>query len=537
MLRQSDKHERANNHGRVAGASRLAASLYLGDSADLAESIAIFKGWLGDESSYDAFTWKNDLSWQADPTDPVGINPVGATRSGFSIDGALPEEMRRGCNFTVPPCPTTYPWGAFQAVFLVAEILEQQGYDAWGWEDQALLRAADFVHDLDVAYGDWWAKGDDIWQPWLINHAYGTGYPTEPVTRVGKTFAWSDWLWGSGSGGGGGDPTPPVANFSATPTSGAAPLEVSFTDTSTSGPNVWAWTFGDGGTSSERHPTYTYGAAGTYTVSLTSTNADGSDTESRTGYITVAEPTGNATPVCGPRSLTVAQDGAGDEVAPSCTDADGEPLTYTIAANGSKGVASVTASDQLSYLPNAGQSGSDSFTYTASDATATSAPATVSVTITPTGGGGTPVTVDPEADTYVRSSDPTVANGSATTLRTRSGSLQMNSYLRFTASGVGAASSATLRLYVSSSSPDAGKLYRVPDNTWSEALLYADQPALGTLITDLGAVTSGGYVEIDVSSYVTGDGTYSFALIGESNTAAQFRSRETVSSPELVLTP
>ena len=120
----SEDRRRANNHGRVAGASRLAASLYLGDGADLAEAIAIFKGWLGDESSYSAFTWNNDLSWQGDPTHPVGVNAVGATNNGFSIDGALPEEMRRGCSFTVPPCTTTYPWGAFQGVLLVAEILE-----------------------------------------------------------------------------------------------------------------------------------------------------------------------------------------------------------------------------------------------------------------------------------------------------------------------------------------------------------------------------------------------------------------------------
>ena len=191
----SEDRNRANNHGRLAGASRLAASLYLRDDADLLEAIAIFKGWLGDESSYDGFAWKSDASWQADPTNPVGVNPVGSTKDGFSIDGALPEEMRRGCEFTTPPCATNYPWESLSAVLLVAEILDRQGYDAWAWEDQALLRAADFLHEIDLAYGGWWAEGDDTWQPWLINHAYGTNYPTEPAVTMGKTFAWSDWLW------------------------------------------------------------------------------------------------------------------------------------------------------------------------------------------------------------------------------------------------------------------------------------------------------------------------------------------------------
>ncbi len=82
-------------------------------------------------------------------------------------------------------------------------------------------------------------------------------------------------------------PSAPTAAFSASPTSGAAPLPVSFTDSSTGSPTSWAWTFGDGGTSTATSPTHTYAAAGTYTVSLTASNASGSDTSTRTGMITV----------------------------------------------------------------------------------------------------------------------------------------------------------------------------------------------------------------------------------------------------------
>jgi PKD repeat protein len=87
-------------------------------------------------------------------------------------------------------------------------------------------------------------------------------------------------------------PSPaPVADFSADTTSGTAPLTVNFTDLSTNAPTSWAWDFGDGGTSDQQHPVHEYTAAGTYTVNLTATNAAGSDTEVRTGYITVTEPT------------------------------------------------------------------------------------------------------------------------------------------------------------------------------------------------------------------------------------------------------
>jgi PKD repeat protein len=80
----------------------------------------------------------------------------------------------------------------------------------------------------------------------------------------------------------------PVAAFNASPTSGSAPLAVTFTDASTGSITTWAWNFGNGSTSTLRQPTHTYTTAGTYTVTLTVTGPGGSDTATKTGYITVA---------------------------------------------------------------------------------------------------------------------------------------------------------------------------------------------------------------------------------------------------------
>jgi PKD repeat protein len=82
----------------------------------------------------------------------------------------------------------------------------------------------------------------------------------------------------------------PVADFSGSPTSGTAPLTVSFTDLSSGSPTAWSWTFGDGGSSSAQHPSHDYTAAGTYTVSLTVSNACGSDVQTLVDYITVTDP-------------------------------------------------------------------------------------------------------------------------------------------------------------------------------------------------------------------------------------------------------
>ncbi|KQC05827.1 MAG: hypothetical protein APR53_01950 [Methanoculleus sp. SDB] len=74
-------------------------------------------------------------------------------------------------------------------------------------------------------------------------------------------------------------------------TGGIPPLTVAFTDLSEKmedpASTSWLWDFGDGATSTEHYPIHTYTAAGTYTVTLTVTNAGGSDDEVKAGYITV----------------------------------------------------------------------------------------------------------------------------------------------------------------------------------------------------------------------------------------------------------
>jgi PKD repeat protein len=83
-------------------------------------------------------------------------------------------------------------------------------------------------------------------------------------------------------------PSPPVANFTGTPGTGTVPHTVQFTDLSTGNPTSWLWQFGDGTNSTDQHPLKIYATAGNYTVSLTATNAAGSDSETKTDYIIVS---------------------------------------------------------------------------------------------------------------------------------------------------------------------------------------------------------------------------------------------------------
>jgi len=104
-----------------------------------------------------------------------------------------------------------------------------------------------------------------------------------------------------------GTPQPPAADFTASATTILEGQSVNFTDLTTNGPTSWAWTFNGGtpGTSSSQNPSVTYNTAGTYTVSLTATNSVGSDTETKTNYITVL-----AVPSCA--SVVAPLNGAAD---------------------------------------------------------------------------------------------------------------------------------------------------------------------------------------------------------------------------------
>ena len=85
--------------------------------------------------------------------------------------------------------------------------------------------------------------------------------------------------------------TPPVADFTADisnpiilPVGGS----VNFFDASTNVPTSWTWNFGGGAANSNiQNPSAVFNAVGTYTVSLTATNAFGSDTETKTAHVQV----------------------------------------------------------------------------------------------------------------------------------------------------------------------------------------------------------------------------------------------------------
>jgi PKD repeat protein len=79
----------------------------------------------------------------------------------------------------------------------------------------------------------------------------------------------------------------PIASFNSASTSVCINSTVLFNDLSTNQPTTWAWNFGDNTTSTDQSPSHVYATPGTYTVTLTVTNAAGTNTSTLTNYITV----------------------------------------------------------------------------------------------------------------------------------------------------------------------------------------------------------------------------------------------------------
>lgn len=185
---RTTQERRPNNWGTHAGASRLAAALFLGSSGEVQRCAQVFRGWLGDRSSYARFRY-GDLAWQSDPEHPVGINPVGATRRGQPIDGVVPDDQRRGGPFVWPPPHENYVYEALQGAVAQAVMLERAGYPAWQWEDQALRRA--FVWLESVA--GYPPTGDDTWMAPVVDRAYATHFWDGGPVNTGKSVGWTDW--------------------------------------------------------------------------------------------------------------------------------------------------------------------------------------------------------------------------------------------------------------------------------------------------------------------------------------------------------
>ena len=152
---------------------------------------------------------------------------------------------------------------------------------------------------------------------------------------------------------------------------------------------------------------------------------------------------------------------------------------------------------------------------------------------------GAALTFTPAADAYVTKSQPSTNFGGSRTLRADASPVT-RSYVRFAVSGLNGAAiqSARLRVYANSANSTGLSALALSNNTWAEsAITYQNAPAPGALIARSKSFSAGTWVEVDVTSYVKAQGTYSLVLSTGSSTNINLSSREAgASAPQLVVT-
>ena len=168
--------------------------------------------------------------------------------------------------------------------------------------------------------------------------------------------------------------------------------------------------------------------------------------------------------------------------------------------------------------------------------------ARTSPTATATSGLATqsaPILITVEADARVSQSDRRANYGNGTILRADgTNDSQFESFLRFTVPEVSSpVQSARLRVYVTDNATENGPAVYASNIFWDEDNInWNNRPErTSNALDNKGSLSRNSWVEYDVTSLVTGSGTFSFVLVADSNDGVVFSSREGDQPPQLEL--
>lgn len=309
------------------------------------------------------------------------------------------------------------------------------------------------------------------------------------------------------------------------------PATVSAAWSKVSGPGTV--TFGNANAAST---TATFSAAGTYILRLTANDSVLSTSDDVTITVNSGPPVNQAPVVNAGVDQTIAP-GATANLAGTVSD-DGLPsnnVTKTWSRVSGPGTVSFGNANAEVTTATFSTVGTYVLRLEASDGALTSSDE-VTIMVSST----TSATFTPVADAQVNSASATANYGTLATIRLRGvNSPTYNTYLRFNVTGVsGTVQSAKVRLFVTDASAVGGSIYTLTDNGWSESgINWNNAPGItGSPLHTLGAVALNTWVEFNVTTAVTGNGTFVFGLNTPSTDSVIFSSKEGTNPPQLILT-
>ena len=340
--------------------------------------------------------------------------------------------------------------------------------------------------------------------------------------------------------GGGGDITPP-----------SIPTDLTATAVSSSQINL-SWSASDDNVGVTGYKVYRGGIEIATTASTSYSDAGRSPSTTYTYRVAAFDAAGNTSDQSLPASATTQ---AGGDITPpsiptglTATAVSSSQINLSWSASDDnvgvtgykvyRGGIEIATTASTSYS-DTGRSPSTTYTYrvAAFDAAGNTSDQSLPASATTQASSGATLTFNSTADATIKPGSPTTNFGSS--------KLEVDNtpvehfLLKFTVSGIGAPIvSAKLRLYNINDSNKGGDFYRVANNAWSESsVTWNTAPAAdATIIASLGAVAVNTWYEVDVTSLIPGNGTYSLRVTSTSADGADYRSKETAGfAPQLVV--
>ncbi len=180
------------------------------------------------------------------------------------------------------------------------------------------------------------------------------------------------------------------------------------------------------------------------------------------------------------------------------------------------------------------------YSVVAYDGAGNASAASTSVTITTSAAGGQTVILpkkNPIADSYILGGTPTYNYGTKASLRLDKDGPE-NSLMKFVIDDIDGRQvvSAKLRLYCTNSGPGGGSIWAAGNNWDEKTVTFQNSPAATNLVASIGKSTSGQWIEVDVSTLINAEGTYTMRFTSSNSDGMDYASREATNKPQLIIT-